>query len=127
MDRVAEEAARTRGMPDPLIVRPTEAAIASRGAKAALLARNTEIVLETKRRGGVVIAFLLDPPRSGGTLDTLRKCDQYDVPAITFRATAAGMWLPTQVNRTVILHDRWRGLIGGVSGWKISAACSSEE
>lgn len=115
VDKHAENAARKRGLPEPIVLRPQEDVIDKSGYVAALLARNTDIVLEVKGEDGIVFCFLLVPPRTGGSDDTRKKCDKLEVPCVTFRMNKEGSWLETQTNQHFQLHpiygkmwkDKW--------------------
>lgn len=113
VDREAEDAARDRhangGMPLPMVIKPNEQLIRKLGFRTAAFMRNEEIVLAAKERDGIVVAFLLDPPRTGGTDNTLEHCDTHDVPSITFRMDKGGTWLEPKLNAT-ILTERWKPL-----------------
>jgi hypothetical protein len=90
VDKAAENAAQAReNLPRPLIFLPKE----TLPIPARFFERNTEIVMATKERGGIVVAFRLDPPTTGGTDDTLKKCDKHAVPYILFPVTEEKKWL----------------------------------
>jgi hypothetical protein len=73
--------------------------------------RNTKIVMDVKKAGGLLVAFELWPRKTGGTKDSLTKCDKYDIPYIHFRMDHEGQWLDTWVGRAVVLHEKWRTLV----------------
>jgi hypothetical protein len=75
-------------------------------------ARNTKIVMDVKKAGGLMVAFERWPRTSNGTKDTLDKCDTYDVPYLQFRwLVDEKCWDAPQVNKTLILHEKWRQLV----------------
>lgn len=77
---------------------------------ARFFARNTQIVNHVKLDGGIMVAFMTDPARTGGTQDSLNKCDKYDVPYILFRMTKDGKWHEPVINTTIMMHPKWQNL-----------------
>jgi len=104
VDGTAERQARRRGMPQPVVCLPKPEIINKSGYVAALFARNTDIVLEAKERGGIVVAFLLTPSKTGGTSDTITKSEKHGVPCIVFRMKESGQWLNTETNKAFQNH-----------------------
>lgn len=75
--------------------------------------RNTEIVKHVQRERGIVFAFLIDPPKTGGTQDTLNKCDKAAVPWVSFHMTGKGKWLEPRVSPAIVLSLKWQEILFG--------------
>ena len=110
VDKAAELAAKAReDLPEPKIYLPDE----NLPAPARFFARNSDIVKHVKLDGGLVVAFLLAPAKTGGTQDTLDKCDKYDMPTIAFRMTVSRKWLEPELNHTMLVYSKWQALWDG--------------
>ena len=110
VDKQAEIVARVRpDCPEPVAYLPKpELPIPAR-----FFDRNTDIVKHVQRERGIVFAFLLDPPKTGGTQDTLKKCDRMGVPWVSFHMTKDGRWREPRVSPQIAMSLQWQEILFG--------------
>lgn len=109
VDKVAEDAARDSGLPEPVTYLPDS----QYPIPARFFMRNTDIVKHVQRERGIVFAFLLDPPKTGGTQDTLNKCNKASVPWVSFHMTGKGKWLEPRVSPQIVTSLQWQEILFG--------------
>lgn len=111
VDKAAADAARARTdwLPEPVEYFPKpELPIPAR-----FFERNTEIVKHVQREHGIVFAFILDPPKTGGTQDTLNKCSKVGVPWVSFHMTKDGKWQEPKVSGLIATSLKWQETLFG--------------
>ena len=109
VDKAAENAARVHLAQPPVVYLPDPAL----PMPARFFARNSDIIRHVFRNRGIVFAFILEPAKTGGTQDSLNKCDKLGVPWVSFHMRTSGKWREPRVSPVIVQSLQWQEILYG--------------